>query len=63
MSACYDGGMNAGRELDVVELMVQELRRRREELVRLFALPGQLVVHINLEDRESPVRMEARVRV
>lgn len=45
---------------DVVEQIVREVRRRREELVRLFEQPGQLVVHVN-QAATQPIKLEVRV--
>lgn len=49
----------AGR--DIVELIVQALRRRRDELVRLFVSPGQLI--IDVDPRSKTVKVTVKVRV
>lgn len=56
------GRLATSRE-DVVELIVRELRQRREELERLLCESGQLVIHVNRRDCQEPVRIEARVHL
>jgi hypothetical protein len=49
---------------DLVEEIVRELRLRRASLERLFAEPGQLVIHVNPKAKcTDRVRIEARVKV
>lgn len=42
---------------DLVECIVAELRKRRD-LVALFQPSGQIIVHVNRQNQDQPVKLE-----
>jgi hypothetical protein len=51
------------QEPDVAEDIVVAVRRCAVELAELFQRPGQLIVHYNPENRDEPVKLEARCKL
>jgi len=47
--------------MDIVELIVQAIRRRRDELVRLFSSPGQLI--LDIDPHSKTVKLTVKVRM
>ena len=50
---------------DIVEEIIRELRRKREQLASLNTAVGQLLVHVNPKAKEAQqrVRLEMHVKV
>jgi hypothetical protein len=49
--------------MNIVELIVAEIRKRSSELTRLFYVPGRLIIHIDPRDKAKPVKLEVQVNL
>ena len=52
---------SGGHCIDIVELIINELRKRKGQLLKLFSQPGQLVIHV--DPSAWVVKVEVRVKV
>lgn len=50
------------RGVDIVELIIVALRKKRDQLLALFAGGGQLIIHVK-PGAPDPVQLEAHIKV